>query len=62
MISAAAHGTINAQRTRRRPGNAAFSSWARPSEITMVTPTTSATHVTVLATTVGSASWSRRRA
>ena len=61
MISEAAHGTISAQRTSAGPGNAAFRNWARPSEITTVTPTTVATHTIVFATTVGSASCSSSR-
>ncbi len=60
-MSDAAHGTMRAQRTSRRPGKAASRSWASPSEITIVIPTTRATHVTVLPITVGSASCSRRR-
>ena len=62
MMSEAAHGTISAQRTSRRPGKRWFRNCARPSEITMVTATTTTTHTTVFATTVGSAGCSRSRA
>ena len=60
-MSEAAHGTIKAQRTRRRPGNSSFRSWAMPSEPAMVTTTIATTQISVLATTVTSASCSRRR-
>ena len=47
MMSEAAHGTIRAQRTSRRPGKLLSRNWASPSEIAMVTPTTTATHTSV---------------
>jgi len=62
MMTDAAHGTISAHRTSRRPGKASFRSCARPSDTTTVTSTTTTTQITVLATTVGSASCSRSRA
>ena len=61
-MSEAAHGTMSAHRTSRRPGKDSFRSWASPSESAMVTATTTATQTTVFATTVGRASCSRRRA
>ncbi len=60
-MSEAAHGTISAQRTTRRPGNSRFRNCASASETSSVTATTTATQTTVLATTVGSASCSARR-
>ena len=61
-MSEAAHGTMSAQRTSRRPGKLAFRNCPRPSEMTMVAATITATHSAVFASTVGRASCSRRRA
>ena len=61
-MSEAAHGTISAHRTTRRPGNSRLRNCASPSEIRSVTPTTTTTHTTVLATTAGSAACSASRA
>src|ERR1700742_1883221 len=47
----AAHGTISAQRTIRRPGNRLFRNWATPSEIPIVDVRTSTTQSTVLTST-----------
>ena len=60
-MSDAAHGTMSAQRTSRRPGKLAFRNWPRASESTMVTPTMTTTQTAVFASTVGSASCSNRR-
>jgi hypothetical protein len=62
ITSEAAHGTISAQRTNRRPGKRWLRSCASPSEITTVTATTAVTHTTVLSTTTGSAGCSSSRA
>ena len=61
-MSEAAHGTISAHRTSRRPGKDSFRSWASPSESAMVSATTIATQTTVFAATAGRASCSSRRA
>ena len=47
ITTLAAHGTITASRTSRRPGNAWWSSCASASEITIVTATTPTTQTTV---------------
>ncbi len=47
IITEAAHGAIRAQRATRRPGNRWLNSWARPSEPSMVRPTTAATQSSV---------------
>src|ERR1700742_3969918 len=60
MTSDAAHGTIRAQRTIRRPGNRLFRNWASPKETPIVTATTSITQITVLSSTWPRAvSWNR---
>ena len=45
----AAHGMITARRTIRRPGNALFRIWARPSEMRTVAATTTTTQTIVRA-------------
>ena len=47
IITEAAHGMMSAHRATRRPGNLWLNSWARPSEISMVTATTTTTQTTV---------------
>ena len=56
------HGTINAQRTTRRPKKRLFTNCARPRESTMVIATTETTQTSVVASTLGSASCRSRLA
>ncbi|GAA2455077.1 hypothetical protein GCM10010191_87630 [Actinomadura vinacea] len=58
----AAHGTISAQRTSRRPGNRALSSCASGSESTTVAATTPTTQSTVRNRTPGRSVSSKRSA
>jgi hypothetical protein len=57
MISDAAHGTITAQRTSRRPAKSLDRNCASPRLISTVTVTTATTQTAVFASTVGSAGW-----
>src|SRR5216683_2630823 len=47
IITDAAHGAMSAHRATRLPGKRWLNSWARPSDISMVMPTTATTHSTV---------------
>ena len=60
MTTDAAHGTMSAQRTIRRPGKAAFRSAASPSEMRMVTPTTTTTQVMVRMRMLGRSGLAKR--
>ena len=62
MITDAAHGTMSAQRTSRRPGKLLSRNCASPSDIRRVTTTMTVTQTTVFATTVVSASCRSSRA
>src|SRR5450755_251034 len=47
IITDAAHGAMSAHRATRLPGKRWLNSWARPSETSIVRPTTATTHSTV---------------
>lgn len=53
-MSDAAHGTMIAQRTKRRPGNSLTRNCARPRLMTIVSATTATTQTSVFDRTVGS--------